>query len=101
MGILGGLAVGTLLAPPLGASVLGLGLAGATIGKLRHEYRKAGTGAALLGAFRPNTSAVLAVMKAEDVATAKAVLPDQATVRTTYVDGRAASHLNQVARRIG
>jgi len=71
------------------------------LGKLRYEYRKAGTGAALLGTIRPNTSALLAIVKAEDITRAAAALPANTTLRTTYVDGRAASHLAQVARRIG
>ena len=100
-GMLGGAAVGVLLAPPLGVSMLAFGLAGAAIGRMRHERRKAVTGAALLGALEPNTSAVLAVVKADDLPKAAAVLPTNGAVRTTYVDGRSAGNLTRVARRAG
>jgi uncharacterized membrane protein len=99
-GMLGGLATGVLLSPPLAVSMVGLGLAGAVVGKLRYEYRKAGTGAALLGVLRPNTSALLAIVKAEDASNAAAVLPANSSIRTAYVDSKAAGHLSQVARRI-
>jgi len=100
-GMLGGLAASVLLSRPAAVPMLGLGLVGGVIGKLRNEYRKAGTGAALLGTVQPNTSAILAIVKAEDVTKAAAALPANTTLRTTYVDGRAAAHLSQVARRIG
>jgi hypothetical protein len=100
-GMLGGLATGMLLPPPMVISILSLGLAGAVVGRLRYEYRKAGTGAALLGAIRPNTAAVLAVVKAEDVTHAKSIFTPNTALRTTYVDGKAAGHLSEAARRIG
>jgi hypothetical protein len=99
-GMIGGLATGVLLPPPVAISMVGLGLAGAVVGKLRYEYRKAGAGAALLGVLKPNTSAMLAIVKAEDVSNAAAALPDNISMQTTYVDRKAAGHLNQAARRI-
>jgi uncharacterized membrane protein len=100
-GMLGGLTASLLLSRPPAMPMVGMGMVGAMLGRLRYEYRKAGTGAALLGTVRPNTSALLAIVKAEDISRAAAALPANTTLRTTYVDGRAASHLAQVARRIG
>jgi len=100
-GMLGGLTASLLLSRPPALPMVGMGMVGAVLGRLRYEYRKAGTGAALLGTVRPNTSALLAIVKAEDITRAAAALPANTTLRTTYVDGRAASHLAQVARRIG
>jgi len=100
-GMLGGLATSVLLSRPPAIPMLGMGVAGAVLGKLRHEYRKAGAGAALLGTLRPNTSAILAIVKAEDVTRAAAALPANTMLRTTYLDGKAATHLTEVARRMG
>ena len=100
-GMLGGMTASVLLSRPPALPMVGMGMVGAVLGKLRYEYRKAGTGAALLGTVRPNTSAILAIVKAEDITRAAAALPANTTLRTTYVDGRAASHLAQVARQFG
>jgi hypothetical protein len=100
-GLLGGAAAGILLPPPLLASMVALGMAGGVVGKLRYEYRKVETGAALLGAVAPNKVGLLAIVKAADVDKATTVLPAGTEVRTTYVDRKTAADLSQAARQIG
>ena len=100
-GLLGGVAAGVLLPPPLLASMVALATAGGVVGKLRYEYRKVEAGAALLGAVKPNKTGVLAIVKAADVDKATTVLPKGTDVQTTYVDRKTAGHLSEAARHIG
>jgi hypothetical protein len=100
-GLLGGAAAGILLPPPLLASMVALGIAGGAVGKLRYEYRKVETGAALLGAVAPNKAGLLAIVKAADIDKATTVLPAGTEIRTTYVDRKTAADLSKVARQIG
>jgi hypothetical protein len=100
-GLLGGVAAGVLLPPPLLASMVALGVAGGVAGKLRYEYRKVETGAALLGAVAPNKAGLLAIVKAADVDKATTALPAGTDVRTTYIDRKTAADLGQAARQIG
>lgn len=100
-GLLGGVAAGVLLPPPLLASMVALGVAGGVAGKLRYEYRKVETGAALLGAVAPNKAGLLAIVKAADVDKATTALPAGTDVRTTYIDRKTAADLSQAARQIG
>jgi hypothetical protein len=99
-GLLGGVAAGVLLPPPLFASIVALGMAGGVVGKLRYEYRKIEAGAALLGAVAPSKVGLLAIVKASDIEKATTVLPPGTDVRTTYVDRKTATDLNQAARQI-
>jgi len=99
-GLLAGVAAGVLLPPPLFASVVALGMAGGVIGKLRYEYRKVEAGAALLGAVAPSKVGLLAIVKASDIEKARAVLPPDSDIRTTYVDRETATDLSQAARQI-
>ncbi len=100
VGLLGGVAAGVLLPPPLLASVVALGLAGAAVGKIRYEYRKAAASAALLGTVGPSEAGLLAIVKSSDVDKANTALPAGATVRTTFIDRKTAEHLDQASRRI-
>jgi uncharacterized membrane protein len=100
-GLLGGVAAGVLLPPPLLASVVALGMAGAVVGKLRYEYRKVEAGAALLGTVEPNKAGLLAIVKAADVDKATTALPAGTPVRTSFVDKKTAAHLDQASRQIG
>ena len=100
-GLIGGVAAGVLLPPPLLASVVALGMAGAVVGKLRYEYRKVETGAALLGTVEPNKAGLVAIVKAADIDKATTALPAGTPVRTSYVDRKTAAHLDQASRQIG
>ncbi|HEX2469662.1 MAG TPA: hypothetical protein VHK05_03655 [Candidatus Limnocylindrales bacterium] len=100
-GLLGGVAAGVLLPPPLLASVVALGMAGAVVGKLRYEYRRVEAGAALLGMLEPNKAGLLAIVKAADVEKATTALPAGTPVRTSFVDKKTAAHLDQASRQIG
>jgi hypothetical protein len=99
-GLLGGVAAGVLLPPPLLASMVALATAGGVVGKLRYEYRKVEAGAALLGAVKPNKLGLLAIVKAADVEKATTVLPAGTDIRTSYVDRKTAAHLSDAARHI-
>jgi hypothetical protein len=99
-GLLGGVAAGVLLPPPLLASMVALATAGGVVGKLRYEYRKVEAGAALLGAVKPNKVGLLAIVKAADVEKATTVLPAGTDIRTTYIDRKTAAHISEAARQL-
>ena len=99
-GLLGGVAAGVLLPPPLLASMVALATAGGVVGKLRYEYRKVEAGAALLGAVKPNKVGLLAIVKAADVDKATTVLPAGTDIRTTYIDRKTAAHISEAARQL-
>ena len=79
----------TLLPRPRIISVVVLALADRLAGRVRSRSGKASAAAALLGAFGPSTSGLLAIVKATDAQTAAVTLP----AGTTYVSGTAAASL--------
>jgi uncharacterized membrane protein len=97
-GAAAGLAVGVLFPPALIASIVGWGVAGGALGKLRNLHHRHQVSNALDGAIAPGHSGIIALVHAVDVAMVKEQIPEATKVTTADVDEDTAKGIAEAAK---
>ncbi|MEX1295522.1 MAG: DUF1269 domain-containing protein, partial [Candidatus Limnocylindrales bacterium] len=97
-GAAAGLAVGILFPPAIIGSVVGWGVAGGVLGKLRNLHHRHQVSNALDGALEPNHSGIIALIHRVDVDQVKAQVPEATKVTTADVDEATARDITEAAR---
>jgi uncharacterized membrane protein len=98
-GAAAGLAVGILFPPAIIGSVVGWGVAGGVLGKLRNLHHRHQVSNALDGALEPNHSGIIALIHAVDVDQVKAHIPQATKVTTADVDEETAKDITEAAKQ--
>ena len=97
-GAAAGLAVGILFPPAIIASMVGWGVAGGAMGKLRNLHHRHEVSNALDGALAPNHSGIIALVHSVDVAKVKEQIPEATKVTTVDVDETTAKDITEAAK---
>ena len=100
-GAAAGLAVGILFPPAIIGSIVGWGVAGGVLGKLRNLHHRHQVSNQLEGALEPNHSGIIALVHAVDVDKVKAQIPDATKVTTADVDEETAKDITDAAKEAG
>ena len=97
-GAAAGLAVGILFPPAIIGSIVGWGIAGGALGKLRNLHHRHQVSNQLEGALEPNHSGIIALVHAVDVDKVKAQIPEATKVTTADVDEATAKDITEAAK---
>ena len=97
-GAAAGLAVGILFPPAIIGSVVGWGVAGGVLGKLRNLHHRHQVSNVLDGALEPNHSGIIALVHRVDVEAVKAQVPEATKVTTADVDEETAKDITEAAK---
>ena len=97
-GAAAGLAVGILFPPAIIGSMVGWGVAGGVLGKLRNLHHRHQVSNQLDGALEPNHSGIIALVHAVDVAKVKEHIPEATKVTTAEVDEDTAKDITEAAK---
>lgn len=97
-GAAAGLAVGILFPPAIIGSVVGWGVAGGVLGKLRNLHHRHQVSDVLDGALEPNHSGIIALVHRVDVEAVKAQVPQATKVTTADVDAETAKDITEAAK---
>lgn len=100
-GAAAGLAVGILFPPAIIASMVGWGIAGGALGKLRNLHHRHQVSNQLDGALEPGHSGIIALVHAVDIAAVKAQIPEATKVTTVDVDEATAKDITEAAKATG
>ncbi len=96
-GAAAGLAVGILFPPAIIASIVGWGIAGGALGKLRNLYHRHQVSDQLEGALEPNHSGIIVLLHGVDVPKVKEQIPAATKVTTADVDEATAKDITEAA----
>jgi uncharacterized membrane protein len=97
-GAVAGLAVGVLFPPAIIGSMVGWGIGGGVLGKLRNLHHRSQVSRALEGALEPNHSGIIALVHAADVAKVTETIPEATKVTTAEVDEATAKDITEEAK---
>jgi uncharacterized membrane protein len=97
-GAAAGLAVGVLFPPAIIGSMVGWGVAGGVLGKLRNLHHRHQVSNQLDGALEPNHSGIIALVHAVDVGKVKEQIPEATKVTTAEVDEATAKDITEAAK---
>ena len=97
-GAAAGLAVGILFPPAIIGSIVGWGVAGGALGKLRNLHHRHQVSKQLEGALEPNHSGIIALVHAVDVDKVKAQIPEATKVTTADVNEETAKDITEAAK---
>ena len=98
-GVVGGLVVGIIFPPAILASVIGWGVVGGVLGKIRNVAHRSDVSDELAGTLGPNESGIVALIKGEDIGPLREYLPKATKVRTAGVDDATAVSLTEEAKK--
>jgi uncharacterized membrane protein len=98
-GAAAGLAVGILFPPAIIGSVVGWGVAGGVLGKLRNLHQRHQVSKQFDGALEPNHSGIIALVHAVDIDQVKAQVPEATKVTTADVDEETAKDITEAAKQ--
>ena len=98
-GAVGGLVVGIIFPPAILASVIGWGVVGGVLGKIRNVAHRSDVSDELAGTLGPNESGIVALIKGEDIGPLREYLPKARKVRTAGVDDATAISLTEEAKK--
>ena len=97
-GAAAGLAVGILFPPAIIGSMVGWGVAGGVLGKLRNLHHRSQVSKQLDGALEPNHSGIIALVHAVVVAKVRQQIPEATKVTTAEVDEETAKDITEAAK---
>ena len=100
-GAVGGAVVGLIFPPTILAGAVGVGIAGATIGKARNVLMKSEVADELAGVITPGTSGIVALVSIAAVDAVEATIPDAKVVKSAPVSDEAAAAVKQAAQAGG
>jgi uncharacterized membrane protein len=100
-GAVGGAVMGLIFPPTILAGAVGVGLAGAAIGKAGNVLMKSGVADELSSVIAPGTSGIVALVEITAVDAVKATIPDAKVVKSAPVDDATADAVKEAAKAAG
>ena len=100
-GAVGGAALGLIFPPTIIAGAVGVGIAGAAIGKAGNVLMKSEVADQLAGVITPGTSGIVALVSVAAVDAVEATIPDAKVVKSAPVSDEAAAAVKQAAKAGG
>jgi uncharacterized membrane protein len=100
-GAVGGAVIGIIFPPTILAGAVGVGIAGAALGKARNVMMKSEVADELASVIAPGTSGIVALVAITAVDAVKGTIPDAKVVKSAPVDDETAEAVKQAARAAG
>ncbi len=100
-GAVGGAVIGLIFPPTIIAGAVGVGVAGAAIGKAGNVLMKSEVADELAGVITPGTSGIVALVSIAAVDAVEATIPDAKVVKSAPVSDEAAAAVKQAAKAGG
>ncbi len=100
-GAVAGAAIGLIFPPTIIAGAVGVGIAGAAVGKAGNVLMKSEVADQLAGVITPGTSGIVALVSVAAVHAVEATIPDAKVVKSAPVSDEAAAAVKQAAQAGG
>jgi uncharacterized membrane protein len=100
-GAVGGAVLGVIFPPSIIASAVGLGIAGAAMGKVGNLLKRGAVADELSTVITPGTSGIIALVEITAVDLVKQTIPDAKAVKTVPVDAATADAVKEAAKAAG
>jgi uncharacterized membrane protein len=100
-GLIGGAVIGLIFPPTILAGAIGVGIAGAAVGKVGNELKKSTVSEDLASVIAPGTSGIVALVAITAVDAVKATIPDAKVVKSAPVDDATADAVKEAAKTAG
>ena len=100
-GAVGGAVIGIIFPPTILAGAVGVGIAGAALGKAGNVMMKSEVADELASVIAPGTSGIVALVEITAVDAVKATIPDAKVVKSAPVDDATADAVKQAAKAAG
>ena len=96
-GVVGGAVLGIIFPPSILASAVGLGVVGATLGKIRNVFHRSGLAEELAGVMTPNTAGIVAIVEDTAVVEIRQALAEADRIVTKAIDKQLAAEIDREA----
>ena len=100
-GAVGGAVLGVIFPPTIIAGAVGVGIAGAAVGKARNVLMKSDVADELAAVITPGTSGIVALVSITAVDAVKPTIPDAKVVKSAPVSDETAAAVTQAAAAAG
>jgi len=100
-GAVGGAVIGLIFPPTILAAAVGVGIAGAAVGKAGNVMMKSEVADELASVIAPGTSGIVALVNITAVDAVKQTIPDAKVVKSAPVDDETAAAVQQAAKAAG
>jgi uncharacterized membrane protein len=100
-GAVGGAVIGLIFPPTILAGAVGIGIAGAAVGKAGNVLMKSEVADELASVIAPGTSGIVALVSITAVDAVKATIPDAKVVKSAPVSDETADALKKAAKAAG
>jgi len=100
-GAVGGAVIGLSFPPTILAAAVGVGIAGAAVGKAGNVMMKSDVADELASVIAPGTSGIVALVNITAVDAVKQTIPDAKVVKSAPVDDETAAAVQQAAKAAG
>jgi uncharacterized membrane protein len=100
-GAVGGAVIGLIFPPTILAGAIGVGIAGAAVGKAGNVLMKSEVADELASVIAPGTSGIVALVAITAVDAVEATIPDAKVVKSAPVDDATADAVKQAAQAAG
>ncbi len=100
-GAVGGAVIGLIFPPTIIAGAIGVGIAGAAIGKARNVMMKSDVAEDLASVITPGTSGIIALVSITAVDAVKATIPQAEEVKAVPIDDETADAVKAAAKAAG
>jgi uncharacterized membrane protein len=100
-GAVGGAVIGLIFPPTILAAAVGVGIAGAAVGKAGNVMMKSEVADELASVIAPGTSGIVALVNITAVDAVTATIPDAKVVKSAPVDAETAAAVQQAAKAAG
>ncbi len=100
-GLIGGAIIGLIFPPTIIAGAVGVGIAGAAVGKVGNVLKKSDVADQLAGVITPGTSGIIALVNITAVDAVTQAIPDAKVVKSAPVDDATATAVVNAAKASG
>jgi uncharacterized membrane protein len=97
-GVVGGAILGIVFPPSILGSAVGLGVAGATLGKVRNVFHRSGLADELAGVMTPNSAGIVALVQDTAVVKVREALDKADRIVTKAIDEQVAAEIDREAK---
>ena len=97
-GVVGGAVLGIIFPPSIIASAVGLGVVGASVGKIRNVFHRSGLADELAGVMTPNTAGIVAIVEDTAVVKIREALDKADRIVTKAIDEEVAAEIDREAK---
>jgi uncharacterized membrane protein len=96
-GVVGGAVLGIIFPPSIIASAVGVGVVGATLGKVRNVFHRSGLADELAGVMTPNSAGIIALVEDTAVVEIQKALDEADRIVTKAIDKQIAAEIDREA----